>query len=123
VKGHGETILVVEDDVDVREAYVDVLDHAGYRVDAAVHGLDALEYLRSHQPPAMILLDLMMPVMDGWQLHGELAADEALARIPVVVITAHREAPGFACADRLLKPVPLRELLATIARVVTGAGG
>ena len=72
----------------------------------------------------MILLDLMMPVMDGWQLQGELAGDAALAAIPVVVITAHREAPGFPCAERLLKPIPLREPLAAVARAVAaGEGG
>jgi CheY-like chemotaxis protein len=115
------TILIVEDDVDVREAYQDVLDQAGYNVVTAANGKLALDWLRhTDDHPDMIVLDLMMPVMDGWQFRQEMRKDETLKRIPVVVVTAHREDPGIDCAARLLKPVPLAELLSAVARVVAG---
>ncbi|HTJ46750.1 MAG TPA: response regulator [Kofleriaceae bacterium] len=112
------TILIVEDDVDVREAYHDVLDQAGYHVITAANGKLALDWLRhTDEHPSMIVLDLMMPVMDGWQFRQEMRKDEALREIPVVVVTAHREDPGIDCVARLVKPVPLAELLSAVARV------
>ena len=115
---HDPTILIVEDDVDVREAYHDVLDQAGYHVITAANGKLALDWLRhTDEFPNMIVLDLMMPVMDGWQFRQEMRKDEALREIPVVVVTAHREDPGIDCVARLVKPVPLAELLNAVERV------
>jgi len=116
---HEPTILIVEDDVDVREAYQDVLDQAGYHVVTAANGRIALDWLHHvDDAPAMIVLDLMMPVMDGWQFRLELGKDEGLAGIPVVVVTAHRDDPGIECVARLLKPVALADLLSAVAQVV-----
>jgi CheY-like chemotaxis protein len=116
---HGDpTILIVEDDVDVREAYHDVLDQAGYHVVTAANGKLALDWLRhTDEAPAMIVLDLMMPVMDGWQFRQEMGKDESLRQIPVVVVTAHRDDPGIDCEARLLKPVPLADLLSAVVRL------
>ena len=111
-------ILVVEDDPDVRDAYVDVLADAGYRVETAGNGALALDRLRRGGAPALVLLDLMMPVMDGWQLRGHMQADPALRDIPVIVITASREVRELPCAERLLKPVPFEDLLGAVARVL-----
>jgi CheY-like chemotaxis protein len=118
MKPSDATILIVEDDVDVREAYHDVLEQAGYDVVTAANGKLALDWLHhSERRPTMIVLDLMMPVMDGWQFRQEMRKDETLRGIPVVVVTAHREDPGIDCYARLLKPVQLGDLLGMVARV------
>ena len=115
-------VLIVDDNADLRGAVSLLLQFEGHAVVEAADGQLALDALSAGTRIGVIILDLMMPVMDGWQLHDELCADDALAAIPVVVITAHRESAPFACAGRLLKPVPLRELLAVIARIVAGRG-
>lgn len=81
------TLLIVDDDPYVREALSELLACEGHPVASAIHGRDALDYLHSHPAPALILLDLAMPVMDGRQFLRELGADPALRDIPVVVIT------------------------------------
>ena len=111
-------ILVVEDDPDVRDAYEDVLADAGYDVECAANGALALDRLRKGAAPSLVLLDLMMPVMDGWQLREHMQADPALRDIPVVVITASREDRALPCVERLLKPVPFEDLLGAVARVL-----
>ena len=88
--GDAKAVLLVEDDIDVREAVADTLDEAGYRVSPARNGQEALDMLRSGAvQPRVILLDLMMPVMDGWQFREEQLRDPALASIPVVALSAH----------------------------------
>jgi len=90
-KPHDETnhlILVVDDDEDLRESFAGVLEDAGYEAASAGNGREALDFLRSSPPPCLVLLDLMMPVMDGLSFITEKEADSELANIPVVVITA-----------------------------------
>src|SRR3954462_5227726 len=83
------TILVVEDDHDVRVAVRNTLEDEGYRVLSVTDGRRALELLeRGAEPPSVNLLDLMLPVMDGWELAARLRASARLCRIPVVVMTA-----------------------------------
>jgi CheY-like chemotaxis protein len=117
-------ILLVEDDDDVREALADVLREHGYDVAWAADGAEAIRALRSGLRPAAILLDLMMPVMDGFQFRAEQRSDPALAPIPVIVVSAdrtlEREAQGLGAAARLSKPAPVEDLLATVARVAAG---
>jgi CheY-like chemotaxis protein len=114
-------ILVVEDDFDIRDAVIQILTDEGYRVVGAANGQDALERLRA-EPNAygLILLDLMMPVMDGRQFRAEQERDPALAAIPVVVMSADAsvqvKATSIRAADCLRKPIQLDTLLATIAR-------
>ena len=114
-------ILVVEDDDDVREALADVLREAGYDVARAVDGAEAIRALRSGLRPSAILLDLMMPVMDGFQFRDEQRSDPALAPIPVIVVSADRaldqEAAALGAAARIAKPAEVEDLLATVARV------
>ena len=109
-------VFIVEDDFDVRELFADTLSEAGYAVATASNGREALERLRhSTDAPGVILLDLMMPVMDGWQMKRELASDPSLNEIPVVMMTASRNL-GSVSGDVLLKPFPLDALLATVER-------
>lgn len=116
------TVLVVEDDRDVREAVADGLSEAGYDVVVAENGKVALALLREGGlHPALILLDLMMPVMDGWQFRTEQRADAGLSTIPVVALTAHEHVTDFDAAEHLRKPVPLETLLAAVARHSTPA--
>jgi CheY-like chemotaxis protein len=109
------TILVVDDDPDVREAISDVLVEEGYRVTGARNGREALEQLRDHTRPSLILLDMMMPEMDGWRFRMELKKLPELASIPVVILSAHgnvRDAAlALGAADYLRKPLRIESLL------------
>jgi CheY-like chemotaxis protein len=89
VKGGGP-VLVVEDDLDIAEAILDVLMDEGYEVSHATNGREALELLHTQPRPAVILLDLMMPEMDGPQFRAEQLRDPSLSSIPVVVLSADR---------------------------------
>ncbi len=117
-------VLLVEDDGDVREALADVLREHGYDVAWAADGAEAIRALRSGLRPAAILLDLMMPVMDGFQFRAEQRSDPALARIPVIVVSADRaidrDAAALGAAAKLAKPARVDDLLATVARVASG---
>ena len=118
-----KTILLVEDDDDVREALADVLREAGYDVAWAADGAEAMRALRGGLRPSAILLDLMMPVMDGFQFRAEQESDPALAPIPVIVVSADgrldRDAAALHAAAMLAKPAEVDDLLATVARVAT----
>ena len=117
----GDIILVVDDDTDVRGAISELLESDGYRVVAAANGRDALAELRKGVQPCVILLDLMMPVMDGWDFRAAQLRDPDLRGIPVIVITA----AGFSAdsiksqlhgVDFLPKPLGDTELLAAVER-------
>jgi CheY-like chemotaxis protein len=113
-------VLIVEDDYAIRDALMQLLEDEGYAVAGAANGQEALDLLRRHLPPCLILLDLMMPVMTGWEFRAEQQRDPALATIPVVVVSADRHALTTA-ADMdavaiLVKPVPLRDVLAIVER-------
>jgi CheY-like chemotaxis protein len=81
-------ILVVEDDSDLRDSVCEVLEVEGFQTACAANGREALEWLLKNSPPCAILLDLMMPVMSGSELHAEMAKDPNLAPIPVIVLSA-----------------------------------
>src|SRR6266404_2870121 len=84
-------ILVVEDNADVRDAWEALLEGEGYRVVSAASGREALRWLRSSEVmPTLILLDLIMPGMNGWDFRAEQSQDETLASIPVIVVSADR---------------------------------
>jgi CheY-like chemotaxis protein len=87
-KGLEPLVLVVEDDGDTRRALRQLLEEEGYSVEEATHGQAALDRLEREPPPALILLDLMMPVMSGQTLLRELEARPELASLPIVVMTA-----------------------------------
>jgi CheY-like chemotaxis protein len=112
-------VLVVEDDHDVREALVALLVSLGWDSEGAVNGDDALQKLSSSTtPPCLILLDLMMPVLDGRGFREEQLRRPDLADIPVVVISAfgHGQdaARDMAAAGFLPKPIDMRSLLAVV---------
>ena len=106
------SVLIVEDDRDVRLSLAEVLAEEGYRVAIAENGFEALCYLRTARAPGVILLDLMMPVMDGWEFLAEKRRIPSLAGIPVVVLTAggsgKRPLEPAQVVERLKKPVPDR---------------
>jgi CheY-like chemotaxis protein len=82
-------VLVVEDDPDIRDAVVAALEIEGFRVFQATNGAEALEVLRTMPHPSLVLADLMMPVMDGWQFIRALSDDDRLATLPVVIVSAN----------------------------------
>ncbi len=114
-----KTVLVVDDDRDIRDVLTDALEAEGYRVVTAADGQEALDWLRTGGArPCIILLDLMMPKMDGIQFRTEVLNDAELACIPVVVLSADPSAivaaKSLSFAGSLRKPVPLEALLAAV---------
>jgi CheY-like chemotaxis protein len=113
-------LLLVEDDEAIREALTFLLEAEGYAVTSAVDGREALERLRGPGRTDLILLDLMMPGMDGWKFNEELRHDPALAGVPVVVFSAvelaDQRASGLGAAGHLQKPVETKKLLETVRR-------
>ena len=111
-------ILVVDDDPDIRDSLREVLEDEGYAVNCVSNGREALDYLKSKQPrPCVILLDLMMPVMDGWQFRREQKQDPEIADIPLVVITATGKRPVLIdAAELVMKPLDLNRLFEAIER-------
>ena len=112
------TVFVVEDDIDTRDMLGRFLELEGFQVELASNGKQALERLSSGVQPCVILLDLMMPVMDGWQFRREQVRDRQLADIPVIVVSAagkDRIAEIDANAY-LTKPVDLEQLLERVSQ-------
>lgn len=114
------TILVVDDDQDIRETFCLVLQAVGYDVVTASDGAEALSRLRSTRSVGLVLLDMMMPGMNGWSFREAQRADHAIDGIPVIVVTgdghAAEKAEALDAAGYLHKPVELSELLPTVAR-------
>jgi CheY-like chemotaxis protein len=110
----------VDDDFLTREATTLALAAEGYMVAAAANGREALERLRQRCRPDLILLDLAMPGMDGQQFRRELARDEELARIPVLVVSAsgdlRRQADALGAVGCLQKPIEVGQLLDAVRR-------
>ena len=115
-------ILVVEDNDDVREMMAVTLELEGHRVRTAVNGRDALEQLRVGEKPCVILLDLMMPVMNGWEFRRALEHDPSLADVPVVVISAATgEIVKNTRADAFIpKPIDMDRLLDVVCEFCDG---
>jgi CheY-like chemotaxis protein len=114
-------VLVIDDDRHTRDAIVAVLEIEGYEVETAPDGKAALELLRQGVVPGAIVLDVMMPVMDGWDFRRHQLADPALASIPVMVMSADpfaaEMARRLAVRDVLAKPVEIEDLLGTLERL------
>jgi CheY-like chemotaxis protein len=115
------TILLVEDDHDVREALGETLSDRGYDVQTATDGQDALRVLRGGLRPRLILLDLMMPRMSGAEFRVVQQADPELASLPVVLLSAdgrmEEKAQALGVNGAIRKPIDLDELFATIDRI------
>jgi len=115
------TILIVDDDRAVLNGLGELLEGEGYEVATAIDGLEALHRLRGGLRPSVILLDLMMPVMDGWDFRHAQMNDQALSNIPVVVITAAGFSEAsikaqFGDIEFVAKPPPVQRLLNAIQR-------
>jgi CheY-like chemotaxis protein len=120
------TVLVVDDDRAIRESLGDVLRAEGYRVSVAENGLIALEIMRSQPRPDVVVLDLMMPVMSGWEVLEQLETDPAVRGIPILVVSAMAapvsDVPDAACARMSLpKPPDVDALLEAIEHVTLPA--
>ena len=112
---------MVEDDRDLRAVVSDVLTGLGYVVAEAGNGREALDYLRAHQHPNVIVLDLKMPIMDGAEFCRQRWRDRALRDIPVLIFTATPSPAEVApCSSTriLRKPLVVRELIDEVARAV-----
>ncbi len=118
-KAADATILIIDDDVGSRKALAEVLTDEGYSVATASDGADALTYLREGHRPKLILLDLMMPGVDGWDFRAEQKRDEAIRGIPVIAISA---AGKLMDADHTLrKPINIETLLNLLKTVLEPA--
>jgi CheY-like chemotaxis protein len=113
--------LIVDDDEDVREAVRLALESDGYQTAEAEGGREALAFVqKAEYKPALLLLDLMMPSMDGWQLRSRLRSDPELAAIPIVIMTAHAGVLRGVSNTRpetpvLSKPLDVERLLQVVA--------
>lgn len=115
-------ILIVEDDDDLRTVVTDLLQQLGYQVAGAVNGRDALDYLRFNRPPALIVLDIMMPVMDGVEFCRRRLRDPALRAIPIFLFTARGQSIANVSAVRVLrKPLVVNEFIDAVRSVVEPA--
>jgi CheY-like chemotaxis protein len=112
------TVFIVEDDVDTREMIGRFLELEGYAVETAANGRQALDRLDGGTRACVILLDLMMPVMDGWEFRRLQASHAAFSDIPVIVFSAagRDRMQQIEANDYLSKPVDLDELLERISR-------
>jgi len=112
-------VLVVDDDRDIRETIQEILEYEGYQVATARNGAEALATARAAQP-SVILLDLFMPVMDGTEFRRRQLEDEALAAIPVVIISAaaglEERIAALGVAAHLEKPLDIEALFETVAQ-------
>jgi two-component system phosphate regulon response regulator PhoB len=119
----GDRVLVVDDEPDIIALVAYHLARAGYRVSTAANGLEALQAAREEQP-AMILLDLMLPELSGFQVLERLRSDRALADIPVLMLTARREEPdrvqglSLGADDYLVKPFSPQELVLRVRNIL-----
>ena len=115
---HAGSILIVEDDDDVREALAVYFELEGYSVVQAHDGAEALAALRTRTDICLILLDLFMPVMNGFEFRAEQLRDPALAEVPVVVVSADiatvQKAAALGAVDSIVKPIDFGRLRNTV---------
>lgn len=109
------SVLVVDDERDIREAVSEVLADEGYEVLGAGDGAEALSKLRAFHP-SVVLLDLMMPGMNGWEFREAQRHDPEVSKIPVIVLSALGRAAGIDAAGFIQKPFGLDELLTAVRR-------
>lgn len=113
-------VLIVDDDRDMRDAISDVLEIEGFSTGTASDGQEALDYLRNDHGVCAILLDLMMPRMNGWEFRKAQSEDPRIASIPVIIITADgnaaEKATRLAADDFLQKPMPPERLVSMVSK-------
>ena len=115
------TILLAEDDLDMRDIVQEMLEENGYDVIPARTGRQALEFLAmdAKSPPALVILDLMMPIVTGWQVLEAIQGDLGLVKVPVVIVSGTFLDKPTGAAAFLRKPFRLEELLETVRRLGT----
>jgi DNA-binding response OmpR family regulator len=111
-------VLVVDDDWDVQDAVSETLRDAGFKVSCATNGEEALTYLAEHPAPDAILLDLFMPVMNGWDTARALERKRELSSIPLIVITASEPYWGYPPGHVLRKPIDRDKLISAVETVI-----
>jgi len=109
------SVLIVDDEYDIRQAVTEVLAEEGYEVISASDGAEALAQLRAHHPN-LVLLDLMMPGMNGWEFREEQQHDPEVADIPVIILSALGKVPSIDADGFLPKPFDLEDLLSNVRR-------
>jgi signal transduction histidine kinase len=118
-------ILLVDDDIAFRREVKELLLESGYSVETADNGWQAWAYLQANPPPSLILLDLMMPVMDGWELHAALKSHPELASVPTVVLSCfdrYRIEPSLHDIQGYIeKPIRTTQLMSIVSRHVARA--
>ncbi len=117
------SVLIVEDDLSIRETMRLALEFEGYQVSMASEGGEALQLLRQGLQPCLILLDLMLPGMDGWQFADQVKKSEETKRIPIVLVTAFAERTAEIKAEGILrKPLSLERLLSVVSQYCGAPG-
>src|SRR6266478_2487319 len=111
-----QSIAVIEDDIPALDALTELLETNGYQVRQAHNGQEALEAIKSSEPPALILLDLSMPVMDGWEFMRRQRLEPSIAHIPVVVITALVSAVPAGAKALISKPINVNRLMRLVQK-------
>ncbi len=112
------SVLIVEDDEDLREMMAQLVTLEGFQARAVANGREALKFLKANDPPQLILLDMMMPVMDGWEFRREQQRDATLSGVPVVVLSALDESRigNIGAAAYLKKPLDFDRLIDLVRR-------
>ena len=109
-----ERLLIVEDDDGLREALREMLEDFGFVVDEAPHGKAALEYLRTNPMPCLVLLDLMMPVMNGWEFMAAVQREPGLPTLRVVVTSAVADSAPTGILAAVKKPFDIDKLVSVV---------
>ncbi len=119
-----KSILCIEDEAEMIDLIRLILGRRGYDVKGAISGIEGLKMIREHSPD-LILLDLMMPEMDGWEVYQQIKADEKMKKTPVIVVTAKAQSIdrvlGLHIAkvdDYIAKPFSPQELLTSVEKVL-----
>jgi CheY-like chemotaxis protein len=111
-------VVVVDDDEDIRDSIQSLLEMRGFTVDTAADGASALARMRKGAPPALVILDFMMPGMNGEEFRAAQLRDPELSKVPVVLLTGAGDRGGAARLDveRIAKPIELQLLFDTVER-------
>jgi CheY-like chemotaxis protein len=112
---HRGSILIVEDDEDIRAAMAELLESEGFEVAVASNGQEGLEVLSQIRAPCLVLLDLMMPVMNGEDFLRHVRKDPAMDGVPVIIVTASGRTPLPGTQGILKKPFEISDLFTTVA--------
>jgi CheY-like chemotaxis protein len=112
---HRGSVLIVEDDEDIRAAMAELLEGEGFQVSVASNGQEGLEVLEHLGKPCLVLLDLMMPVMSGEDFLRHLRENPSFTRVPVIIVTASGRQPLPGAQGILKKPFEIGDLFATVA--------